>query len=48
MTDLTPGDPSERSDIQNVTPLGLTRFRKFHLPEVNVVALTALRNHATF
>ena len=52
MTGLTPGDPSEKSEvpIQNVSPRGggLTRFRKFHLPAANVVALTALRNRATF
>ena len=48
MTDLTPGDPSEKSDLQNVSPRGLTRFRKFHLPAANVVAVTALRNRATF
>ena len=57
MTDLTLGDPSEKiTDIlpdiytekNPLSPLGLTRFRKFHLPMANVVALTALRIRATF
>ena len=47
MTDLTPGDPSEKSEIYKVLVLGgLTRFRKFHLLAANVVALTALRDYA--
>ena len=29
-------------DIQNVSPRGLTRFRKFYLLLANVLALTAL------
>ena len=49
VTDLTPGDPSEKSEIYKMLVLGgLTGFRKFHLPAANVVTLTALRNRATF
>ena len=45
MTDLTPGDPIEKiRDVQNVSPRGLTKVRKFQLPAATVVALTAMRN----
>ena len=50
VTDLTPGDPSEKKfEIYKLLVLGgLTRFRKFHLLAGNVVALRALRNYVTF
>ena len=49
MTDLTPGDPSEKSEIYKMSVLGrLTRFREFHLPLANVVPLTALRIRDAF
>ena len=45
MTDLTPGDPSEKSEIYKMLVLGgLTRFWNCHHHAANVVALTALRN----
>ena len=49
MTDLTPGDPSEKSEIYKMLVLGgLLGSEKFHLPAFNVMSLMVLRNHATF
>ena len=49
MTDLTPGDSSEKSEIYKMLVLGgLLGSESFIFRAANVVALTALRNQATF